>query len=232
MASNTHLLTFQKGLETFRAGGVLSCSNPEGARIYNKCGLHIDLYSTGEILALRRYHKYWIGEDRQMKNPMVGDFERRVLDLKEMRAKAIRYFFEEIDPWVRQGVSICVVPSSDPAVKCSVIGTVGKMLARNGRVDRVGFLIRYIKIKKLSSGGNRRREVHYDSIRSSDEYSVLGEDVLLLDDITTSGNSLFACRDILLSNGARAVGMLALGRTGEGGINLLELGNYHGVKVL
>ena len=45
---------------------------------------------------------------------------------------------------------------------------------------------------------------------------------MLLDDITTTGNSLMACRDILLANGARSVEMLALGRTGEGGINLLE----------
>ena len=45
---------------------------------------------------------------------------------------------------------------------------------------------------------------------------------MLLDDITTSGNSLLACRDILIANGAKRVEMLALGRTDEGGINLLE----------
>ncbi len=37
--------------------------------------------------------------------------------------------------------------------------------------------------------------------------------VLLIDDVTTSGNSLRACRDILLQNGAKKVYMLALGRT-------------------
>ncbi len=64
--------------------------------------------------------------------------------------------------------------------------------------------------------------------------SVEGEDVLLLDDISTSGNSLLACRDILIANGARSVEMLALGRTDEGGINLIEesCGGNNGIKVL
>ena len=39
--------------------------------------------------------------------------------------------------------------------------------------------------------------------------------VLLLDDVTTTGNSLIACRDILLKNGADDVIMFALGKTKE-----------------
>ncbi len=56
------------------------------------------LNGTGKIIALRRYHKYWITKDRQEKNPLVGEFEKTVLDLKEMKGRAIRRFFEEIDP--------------------------------------------------------------------------------------------------------------------------------------
>jgi len=39
--------------------------------------------------------------------------------------------------------------------------------------------------------------------------------VILLDDVTTTGNSLRACRDILLENGADYVMMFALGKTKE-----------------
>ncbi len=39
--------------------------------------------------------------------------------------------------------------------------------------------------------------------------------VILLDDVTTTGNSLIACRDILLKNGADDVIMFALGETKE-----------------
>ena len=187
-------------------------------------GIFVDrsFNGTGEIIALRRYNRYWIDPDRKIKNPLFGDFEKKVLDLKEMDARAIRMFAEELDPKLGRGFSICVVPSSDPYVKNNGISYVGRMLARNGRKDRVGFLIRHIKIQKLACGGDRSRKVHISSIRVSEEMTVEGEDVLLLDDIFTSGNSLLACRDILIANGARCVEMLALGRTGEVGINLFK----------
>ncbi|MCR5788468.1 MAG: hypothetical protein K6G83_01120, partial [Lachnospiraceae bacterium] len=177
---------------------------------------------TGKIIALRRYHKYWTTKDRQEKNPLVGEFEKMILDLKEMKGRAIRRFFEEIDPLLGYGFSICVVPSSDPLVKNSGMSILGRMLAGNGRKDKVGFLVRHSKIQKLAGGGDRSKYVHFGSIRVSEDMSVEGENVLLLDDITTSGNSLLACRDILIANGAKRVEMLALGRTDEGGINLLE----------
>ena len=180
------------------------------------------LNGTSKIIALRRYNRYCSDQDKKVKNPLFGEFERRILDLKEMDAKAIRLFSEELDPWLGKGFSICVVPSSDPAVKCNGIGVVGKMLARNGRVDKVGYLIRHSRIEKLAVGGCRRKCIHFNSIRVSQDISIDDEDILLLDDITTTGNSLLACRDILLANGAKSVEMLALGRTGEGGINLLE----------
>ena len=180
---------------------------------------------TGEIIALRRYHRYWTSKNRKNRNPLAGDFEKLILDVKERNSRAVRFFAELIDPMLGHGFSICVVPSSDPSVKNNGISYVGRMLAGNGRKDRVGFLIRHSRIQKLSDGGDRSRKTHYDSIRVSGELSVEGEDVLLLDDISTSGNSLLACRDILIANGARSVEMLALGRTYEGGINLLE-GSY------
>jgi len=37
--------------------------------------------------------------------------------------------------------------------------------------------------------------------------------VILLDDVSTTGNSLIACRDILMENGADYVIMFALGKT-------------------
>ncbi len=114
------------------------------------------------------------------------------------------------------------MPSSDPSVRNNGISYVGRMLAGNGRKDRTGFLVRQSGIKKLAEGGDRRKEVHFNSIKVADGMSVMGEDVLLLDDITTSGNSILACRDILFANGARKVEMLALGRTYEGGINIFE----------
>lgn len=41
---------------------------------------------------------------------------------------------------------------------------------------------------------------------------IKGDIVLLMDDVTTTGNSLYACRDILLARGAGKVEMFALGK--------------------
>ena len=46
-----------------------------------------------------------------------------------------------------------------------------------------------------------------------DEVDISGEIVLLMDDITTTGNSLYACKKILMDRGAETVEMFALGKT-------------------
>ncbi len=197
--------------------------HPESAEV----GIFKDqrLNGTGEIIALRRYHRYWISKSRKEKNPFAGKFDRLVLDVKERKCHAIKYFAELIDPFLGRGFSICVVPSSDSSVGSNGIRCLGRKLAEKGRKDRTGFLIRQCDIKKLAEGGDRSKRIHMASIRAAGDVSVEGEDILLLDDITTSGNSLRACKDILIANGARSVEMLALGRTDEGGVNLLE-GSY------
>ena len=68
-------------------------------------------------------------------------------------------------------------------------------------------------IPKLAYGGDRNIEIHYKSITTLDDVDISGEIVLIMDDVTTTGNSLKACRDILINRGADVVEMLALGRT-------------------
>ena len=44
------------------------------------------------------------------------------------------------------------------------------------------------------------------------EIDITGDIVLLMDDVTTTGNSLYACKEILIQAGAEHVEMFALGR--------------------
>lgn len=88
----------------------------------------------------------------------------------------------------------------------------GEMLAENGRVNKVYFLNRNKSIAKLATGGARNKEVHLHSIETVRDMDITGDIVLLMDDVTTTGNSLYACKAILLERGAQEVEMFALGK--------------------
>lgn len=104
------------------------------------------------------------------------------------------------------------MPSSNSEKVDTGLTKLGEMLAENGRKNKVHFLRRNSSIKKLSEGGFRGKSVHFNSIDANDGMTIEGDVVLLIDDVTTTGNSLYACREILFAYGADHVEMLALGK--------------------
>lgn len=167
---------------------------------------------TGEIVVYSNYHKYWLDRERKIKNPLFDVFSGKILDLKEGKSAAIRYFYNLLNEEICKGVTICVVPSSDSSQKITGIGRLGEMLAQSGRVNKVYFLTRKKSIDKLATGGNRNKEVHMQSIETVHNMEIAKDIVLLMDDVTTTGNSLYACREILMNRGADEVEMFALGK--------------------
>lgn len=168
---------------------------------------------TGEIIVFGYYHPYWEDKTAGIKNKSFDFYSRKILDLKCGKESAIKFFFDMIDPEINPGVTICVVPSSNPDNIDSGMSKLGSMLASNGRKDKVLYLRRHTAIPKLACGGNRDVDIHYKTIGTMDEVEITEDIILLMDDVTTSGNSLRACRDILISRGANTVEMLALGQT-------------------
>ncbi len=168
--------------------------------------------NTGNIVIYSNYHKYWLDRERKIKNPLFDVYSGKILDLKEGKKEAVSYFFNLLDPEICPDVSICVVPSSDCQKKNSGMSMLAMLLADNGRKDKVFFLNRFKSIDKLATGGNRDYDVHIKTINTLSDMDVECDVVLLMDDVTTTGNSLYACRDILLNNGASHVEMFALGK--------------------
>lgn len=95
----------------------------------------------------------------------------------------------------------------------SGIAQLARRLARKERIDKVDFLLRAKTIDKLAHGGSRNIKAQLESIGVNPDMSVEGDVVLIVDDVTTSGASLEACRHILLEHGAERVAMLALGQS-------------------
>ena len=156
---------------------------------------------TGEIVVYSNYHKYWLDRERKIKNPLF-----------DKKPSAIKYFYNLLDCEICPGVTICVVPSSNAEKRESGIGKLGEMLAANGRDNKVYFLRRSHSINKLATGGSRNLSVHMQSIDTVEDIDISADIVLLMDDVTTTGNSLYVCKEILLNRGAANVEMFALGK--------------------
>ncbi|WP_417391994.1 ComF family protein [Gimesia sp.] len=160
------------------------------------------------------YKPYWIYDDfgSKRRNPDFDSDSGLVLDLKDKKDKGVDCFFDKLDSCVNNSVPIAIVPSHDPSKRSTGIKKVAKKLADNGRIDATSCLKRTRKIEKLANGGSRAIEVHLDSIVVVNSHLIEGKDVLLLDDVTTSGNSLAACEQLLIEAGANRVQLYAFAK--------------------
>ena len=166
------------------------------------------------IYCLSQYHKYWISWEQGIRNPDFNTYSKEILSLKRRDPEAVEFFYKILNDKIPPNVAICTVPSSDPKEQLSGITLLADKLALDkNRKNFVHYLKRTRKISKLASGGCRTKSTHYRSITTDKDLSVKGLTILLLDDVTTSGNSLRACRNILIRHGASRVYMLALGKT-------------------
>lgn len=137
-----------------------------------------------------------------------------ILDVKSGHLAPIGDFAKLIADMLGDDIVLCYVPSHDPGKVSSGIRKVATKVAELGRhVDGTGVLVRVEKIAKLTGGGDRSMDVHLRSIKLELPDVIRGRRVLVLDDVTTSGNSLRACRHLAIESGARRVKLLALGKT-------------------
>ncbi|WP_227746359.1 ComF family protein [Burkholderia cenocepacia] len=183
-----------------------------------------------QIANLVEYHNYWIddGQGNRVVNPAFDGNCRMLLDLKRDTERghnaAVTYFSREVEAFLAAHgvpppnlqVLIAIVPSSKQGTWGAGLEKIASNLIRRNAnfVDATRVLERATTIQKLAAGGNRNQAVHQASIRIGNGGSKIAQKtILLLDDITTTGNSLIACADLLCRAGAATVMPLALGRT-------------------
>jgi Phosphoribosyl transferase domain len=157
------------------------------------------------------YQVYWLRNGQ--KNPKFDPFSGYILDVKKSYTTGLLYFAQRINPLVARDVVICCVPSHDATKTQSGIRTLAQRLALSNRVDATHCLVRASTVPKAAHGGKRSVQIHLDSIRVNDPELIRDKEILLLDDVTTTGSSLVACQKLLIDAGARRVKCLALGKT-------------------
>lgn len=190
------------------------------------------LLASGANYYLGEYHPYW-RVFRRIRNPHFDEFSAQLLDLKKApgsseRTAAVQRFASEVarkscflialarlrkllgqHPYV-----VCCVPSSNPANINPGIREFARQLALElESLDGTSCLRRTVRIRPMHARGQRDQSVHLESIAVVDRELFVDRDVLLCDDVVTSGSTLEAGRKLLLQGGARSVTTLALGRT-------------------
>lgn len=163
------------------------------------------------------YHSYWKWEcGEKVRNSKFDNFSSIILDFKKGYAPVIEEFRKSVAKELGSDFPVCVVPSHMASVDNSMSPTarLAKGLVKsNNLIDATNCILRARSISKLSRGGNRDLAVHLNSVKVVNSDVIKGKTVLLLDDVMTTGNSLDACRQLLLRAGAKNVLCLALAKT-------------------
>jgi predicted amidophosphoribosyltransferase len=165
------------------------------------------------IVYWREYPPYWLDPVNKIKNPDVTDDTFFIMDLKAKKQKQINQTVSFLDENSEGGIVVAVVPSHDPATRDSGIRRVAQQLALLERIDGTSCLLRHTQAPKKSGGGSRDKAIDLRTIRVVNPEIIKGRLVLLLDDVTSTGGSLEACKRLLQNAGAKNVQCLAIGKT-------------------
>jgi len=163
-----------------------------------------------EIFNLGRYHPYHEGH-----NPNFDKFSRLILDVKDQRIKGINYFTNRLRSILSdtEEYVICVTPTHAVGTAPSGIRTIAKQLCSYPTIDGTDVISRAFEIPKKTIGGSRDMQLEIKSLAVMNENVARGRQVLLLDDVTTTGTSLKAGKYRIEQSGAEIVVLLALART-------------------
>lgn len=137
------------------------------------------------------------------------------MDVKEQKSNGIIYFTKHLGSILsfNEEFVICVIPSHEYGITPSGIRTIAKNLCHFTIIDGTSVIKRIKEMPKKTSGGIRNLNTEIESLGMENENIVKGKQVLLLDDVTTSGTSLYAGKAILEKAGAKLVVLYALAIT-------------------
>ena len=108
---------------------------------------------------------------------------------------------------------ICVIPSSDKGFHRSGIRIIAERLCEGNIINGSRVIYRKYSVPKKRRGERRSPEEERESLEIQNIDLISNKQVLLLDDITTRGESLDVGEEMLLEVGATLVAKMALGQT-------------------
>ena len=158
----------------------------------------------------------------------MDEFSNMILDIKkdetklDPNSKEYYYYNKAINHFTNQlrlilsdteEFVICVMPTHAAGTARSGMRTIAKRLCSPSIIDGTDVLSRVFEMPEKAIGGSRDLQKEIESLTVRNESIVRDRQVLLMDDITTTGTSLKAGKDLLDQAGVALVALIALGET-------------------
>ena len=173
---------------------------------------------SSNIYNLRIYtpEKYFstCGPEKEAETRKCWDFKAVKSYNLQLESQIFNETVEVLHNGLMLGIIICCVPSSKALDFNNCVVLLVQELARRGRIDGSTFLQRTENIlPRKQKGSDRSMDIQLKTISVNGAPIFKDRVVLLLDDVTTSGNSMNACSQLLLQNGAKKVFKLGIWKT-------------------
>lgn len=164
---------------------------------------------SSEPFTLCNYYPYDKGT-----NPHWDQNSGLILDVKDNLPKGINHFADILQPILSNNeYVICIIPTHEEGVKPSGTRSIAKKLCRSPVIDGTDVIYRIKERPKKTNSGDRDLKSEIESLEIRDKHLIMGRQVFLLDDVTTTGGSLQAGKILLEQSGADLVVTCALGKT-------------------
>lgn len=177
------------------------------------------------IMNLFDYNPWNVFVDgRKQENPDMDRVTSHILNLKKPdenygRNLAVDFFskalIKQLLPIKPEGnLSICIVPShAEKKLSRGLMVIRRKIMSDFQFENKKNLLFRSETIDKLAGGGKRDKATHRSSIKINNAQPFEGKTVYLFDDVSSTGNSINVCKELLLEGGAKRVAMIVLAQT-------------------
>lgn len=161
-------------------------------------------------------YKSWHGGNNPEFSKITGGF---VLDVKDNLDIGINHFTNEIikgfggytNLKTADAILTCMPRSTKNEIRPGMIRLLKSVCDEYTNMKYEKCLNRNKTIPKKANGGIRNIDVELESLDVCG--NIQGKQIFLLDDVTTTGNSLLAGKKKLIDAGAKKVIMIALGKT-------------------